>query len=451
MPVFLSVDPPRTPIKPQSEHTRSNQSLTSKVQYTEGPFSFLFRNPHMSLQPATVANPQLACDSCGYSLQGLPQGSKCPECGHSTTKKHQTVRDNTMSAIAPPSYIKRVRLGVLLCMISMMGGVAGPIIISSTAGTGTMFFPFAVALFVVTGFCWAAGVWLITTPRKGMGINTPDPILDNKTLVKITRTIAFAWPLSIILATIKAMGAAGALAGPVVAAANPVFLDFMIALTGMIAWSSLIPTCVYFAEISYWASDDRLVGKLRGTAMVLCISGILSVVSQLLILTSLPIGKPARIVYVWSSIFAVCATIYFFYSMFKLSLALGWVLSHQRRSADKHARISARLQNELNQTTAGNLSCDDCGYNLKGLPFAGKCPECGTPFGDATQFPIRDPARDVPRQPQTPIHVAESTHGNIKHARTIGTPLEDGPSAPPPNPNRNLGDDDDSIPLVGEA
>lgn len=405
----------------------------------------------MSLQPATIANPELGCDSCGYSLNGLPHGANCPECGHSSQRKPQIVRDNTMSAIAPSSYIKRVRFGVLLCMISMMGGVAGPIIIGVAAGTGSMVFPFAVATFVVSGFCWSAGVWFITQSRKGMGITTRDPILDNATLVKVTRAMSFAWPLSIILVAIKAMGAAGAIGGAVVAAANPAFLDFMIALTGMIAWSSLIPTCVYFAEISYWASDDRLVGKLRGTAMVLCVSGTLSVVSQLIILTSLPIARPSRIVYIWASIFAVCATIYFFYSMFQLSVSLGWVLSHQRRSADKHDRITARIQNEMNQSTAANVSCDDCGYNLKGLPFAGKCPECGAAFGNPTNFPIRDPARDVPRQPQTAIDVAKSTHGDIKHTRTIGTPLEDGPSAPPPNPNRNQGDDDDSIPLAEEA
>ncbi|MBO6514771.1 MAG: hypothetical protein JJ974_12480 [Phycisphaerales bacterium] len=409
----------------------------------------------MSLQPAITANPELVCDSCGYSLQGLPMGSKCPECGSvrgsnssSSTNKH----DTTMSAQAPAWFVKRLRAGFYLCMLSIFAAIGGPAIVGYAATTGTALFPVSLAVLIAVSFSWTAGIWLITRPRTGIGTVLPDAVLDNTTLVKAIRIMSIAWPVWILLtvtATLSVINPNGT-AAQIMGTANPVFFTVVATTAGLIAWVSLIPSCIYFAELSYWASDDRLVGRLRGTAWVMTVSGIATVICELLILSNLPIAQPARFVNLWATIISVLATIHLFYCMFRMSSLLSWVLSHQRRTANKHERISARIQNEMNQTSGANMSCDECGYNLKGLPFAGNCPECGTAYGDSTQFPIRDPARDQPKQ-QSAIDIAESTHGDIRHRRSIGTPLEDGPTPPPPNPNRKLDDDNDPIPLAGDA
>lgn len=357
-----------------------------------------------------------------------------------------------MSGQAPAWYVKRLRLGFYLCMLSIFAAIGGPAIVGYAASSGTMFYPISVALLFAISFCWTAGVWLITRPRKGIGTVLPDTVLDNAILVKAIRIMSFAWPIWIIFSVTRGLSIMNTtgIAANIVGTANPMFFNILTATVGLIAWASLIPSCIYFAELSYWASDDRLVGRLRGTAWVMMVSGTTAIICKLLILTNFPIAQPARFVNIWATILSTLATIYLFYCMFRMSMLLNWVLSHQRRSANKHARISARIQNQMSGSNAENISCEDCGYNLKGLPVAGNCPECGTTYGDSTLHAIRDPARDVPRQPQTAIDVAESTHGHIKHSRTIGTPLEDGPTPPPPNPNHPP-DEDGGIPLVGEA
>jgi uncharacterized repeat protein (TIGR04138 family) len=39
-----------------------------------------------------------------------------------------------------------------------------------------------------------------------------------------------------------------------------------------------------------------------------------------------------------------------------------------------------------------DVPCERCGYNLRGLPTYFRCPECGTPYDESTEFAVVDAA-----------------------------------------------------------
>jgi predicted RNA-binding Zn-ribbon protein involved in translation (DUF1610 family) len=385
-----------------------------------------------------------SCDSCGYSLAGLPLGSQCPECGHTSARRSKNIRETTMSFQAPTSYIKWVRYGFLLCMFALIGGLAGPAAAGFSAGTKSMIVPLAFAIFVLASGCWTAGVWMITRPRKNMNSVSHDNVLDNETLVKVIRISAFAWPSWIMLIVAAAM----------ISQTGSVSMihRFAIASVGLIAWVALIPVCVYFAELAYWAADDRLATRLRGTAWVMMVFGVLAVISRLLSMTSLPISDPAKFVHIWTTIFSFGATIVLFWSMFRMSMVLNWALSHQRISAEKHIRLARRIENQMNHQSSisAQTDCHTCGYNLEGLAFTGVCPECGDPYGQPEGIMgIRDPALDAPRHDDTPIQMADSSGSEVTHRSGLDSPISDSPPVAPPS--HEYDEHRDSIPLVDDS
>jgi len=328
-----------------------------------------------------------------------------------------------MSFQAPPKYVKWIRYGFQLCMLSILGGLATPLI-GMAAGSMNMLFPISLTLFILASCCWPAGVWMITRSRKDLGTVTPDSTLDNTTLVLVTRALSLAWPAWIML---MVYGLKTGTIGPGGAGGVTMAYSVLVAIVGLFAWIGLIPACIYFAELSYWAADQWLANRLRATAWVMTVFGTIMIVTKLLTLTSLPIAQPSKFVNLWTSIFSFLATTVLFYSMFRMSILLGWVLGHQNISADKHTRLAARIENQMSQGSkiSSKTPCEDCGYDLKGLAYTGNCPECGSAYGDGLQFPIRDPADDKPKHDGTALGVVDSTHGKVTHSRPLGVPLED--------------------------
>lgn len=384
-----------------------------------------------------------SCDSCGYSLAGLPLGTKCPECGHTSARRSKNIRQATMSFQAPSWYIQWIRYGFLLCMIALIGGLAGPAAAGIGSGTRSMIVPLAFAMFVLASGCWTAGVWMITRSRKGMDTASHDPVLDNTTLVKAIRLISFAWPTWILLIVSAAM----------IAQTGNVSMIHRVAIAsvGLVAWIGLIPACVYFAELAYWAADDRLATRLRATAWVMMVFGVLAVISRLISMTNFPASDPARFVFIWTTIFCFGATVVFFWSMFRMSIVLNWALSHQRISAEKHIRLARRIEKQMNHQSSisSQTNCEYCGYNLEGLAYRGLCPECGQSYGSSDGIMgIRDPALDAPRHDDTPIQIAGSSGGQVTHRPGLDTPISDGPAeAPPP---LSYDEHRDSIPLADD-
>jgi hypothetical protein len=55
-------------------------------------------------------------------------------------------------------------------------------------------------------------------------------------------------------------------------------------------------------------------------------------------------------------------------------------------------------------TISNNLPCRKCAYNLRGLKFDGRCPECGEPIRDSFAAAAAELARLLNEHPQNVVH-----------------------------------------------
>ena len=355
------------------------------------------------------------CDECGYSLKGLEPGARCPECGAKTRAAGISARDTTMSATAPTWFVKYLRHGFLLCTLAIIGGAGFPVILFLTGYFGSINFTFVLMAiaWVGTAGAWTGGIWMITRPRKGIGEVVRDPILDSDTYRMVVRYASIAWPIHVLFAAIASCAPSSTITTSVV-------YQGLEAIVGIITWISLIPTCMYFSNLAYWASDETISNKLRATAWIMCVCGSLGAVLSVIGLTGISFSDPAKFIAAFLSVFVFGATVYLLFLVIRLGSALAWVIRHQKAKAGAHERVAARIKQRIERPTAvtGDLYCEECGYNLEGLPFGGNCPECGTSYADNTPLPIRDPQKDRKWRDDSPIDLAdESEHDEIVHRK----------------------------------
>lgn len=352
------------------------------------------------------------CPGCEYDLKGLRIGGHCPECGQLIRAKRKSYgpREGTMTD-APPAYVKRVGLGFTLMSVGIALTLLGVPL--------SCFVRHALLVTTLLGsLAWIAGVVIVSMPRPPEFAEQQNPILDTPKWRTGVRTAAAMWPLFLTCAILAVLTQTAGMLGTM----------FLIAtgLAGVASFVGLIPISIYVAEMEFWMSDDTGGWQLRGAAWLILVFGILFLITTVAV----------PFLAFWCALVLVVATIILGWHIVGCASQTRWVLRYQEQNAGRAERITERLRDrsERGGTVAGATPCLECGYDLRGLPFGGHCPECGASYADRTPFPVL-PTR---KKNEAPIEIDQS--GPVQTIRPavqhIGKP-------PPPK-------DDSPIPLDGD-
>lgn len=381
------------------------------------------------------------CSQCGYNLRGLPSESRCPECGTISKKLFQNQATGKMSDEASTRFVRMLRTGFMLASVGAIG-IIGMLLFS------------AEGLLIFTSLFWISGIWMVTSPRQGRGTIIHDDILDNDRYRLIIRSANLIWPIYglSMLAVSSMMGGPTA---PTMLIKLPLFLILFV--TGAVSWISLIPTCIYLAELSYWASNERLAQRLRGTAWTMAFFGILTVLLTAIRAINIGPSSAAAFLSVFTILILVICVFVFLIAVLQLSSVMNWVIKHQHMSAGSSDRVRKRIERDIQGPGkfVTGIICDVCKYDLDGLPHGGKCPECGEPYFDTDhEAPvILDPANMHLDRDRTEIEIEEGDSKGIyfnSELDAYGKPKIDGHAFTPtdiPNPDDSLPDEGD-IPLA---
>tara|TARA_R110000782_G_scaffold13976_2_gene40901 strand:- start:3384 stop:4637 length:1254 start_codon:yes stop_codon:yes gene_type:complete len=326
------------------------------------------------------------CRKCEYDLKGLSVGGTCPECGEPIRAARKfNARDGQMTD-APPRFVRAVILGFALMsagILATVGGLAmalfglsiGPLLLLAGAGA------------------WPAGVWILSRPRPERFAEQENPVLDSEKFRLGVRVAAGLWAGSVLLIALGVLLEAGGMTG---AAKATIVLGAIAGLGGLVG---LVPISIFVAELEFWMSDDSGGWQLRGAAWCMMIFGVLGVVLALL----MPLFA------FMSALVVVGAALVLFRHIIGCTNQARWILRYQEQKEGQAERITERLRDrtERGGTVAGSTPCLECGYELRGLPYGGNCPECGTSYADRTPIPTRRPPTRRPEDDE-PIAIDES-------------------------------------------
>lgn len=298
------------------------------------------------------------CHRCGYSLRGLPPGTRCPECGAPIRRPRSRFADAL--AEAPLEYLRPLAAGLLVMAACSIGGAFA---LAYSRGPWRLY---GSAWAVVLCAAWWVGVWIATRPRPLTDATVPDPMLDSRRLRTAVRVSQLAWVIAaagwlvaayvpvVAAPALPALGPAPGVPPPPPAAE---VLGRRIALVfELIGFLSIVPLSVLLSGLADWAAESGLAERFRMSAWGVALGGLIGLPALGLVGVAAPVLGPitfgAGAVAMGA---AVVAQVLFIVSLVQLAYSAIWAIrnAHERvLSEERTARRESREQREAQERIA---------------------------------------------------------------------------------------------------
>ncbi len=209
----------------------------------------------------TVVGRGIACAGCGYSLEGLPIGGNCPECGMPVERSLR----GPMLRFAGVDYLKSLHWGVCLVLIAniltilvFVLGFLGQVGLAAAKVNKNQWFDAATELFglvpTVTGL---VGYWLFTTPDAALQ-HAEQPATARK-VVRAMTVVQLCASLLGAVATLVAVPAISAGVGPAAQVASKSF-----AFVAMVAWgTAFFAVMLYVKWLAMRVPDAEMMDRTK--------------------------------------------------------------------------------------------------------------------------------------------------------------------------------------------
>lgn len=263
------------------------------------------------------------CVKCGYSLAGLPDGTRCPECGTASRTAARRGK-KTVLGEAPPKYLNLLGLGLIL---TGLGGVAMIIGVAFGAGDSPL------GLIVIPAVISVAIGAVIVSARKQHGGAHAQYFNANDTGGGVRKAVRVCFGAVLVGGIVSAIpGLPGWIATPM----------SVLALLGLYGY---LPLGVYLSDIADWAGDDGISGHLRGATSLGGLAGAVLAFSALVFeLMNTGLGAFFGIVAVFA-LFVIAGSIGFFSLIcMQMVTMVSWAARNHETALERDMRLEEKRQ-----------------------------------------------------------------------------------------------------------